>query len=183
MKRLLLPLLALSLVVACGKDNKSGKQDSWTYSNPYLGSITGVPNNVSSVLSAVNCYASSYPGTVTGNYQGRQQMQLAMTGFQTIIPAGDVYVGITSYGDVGVVMGNGTAAPTFIAYLCPRSFTNFQGSVISNVSIGSYTNCIFKPLTAASLVFPGNVGSADFRMLDFGAYNGSGFTKIPGICR
>lgn len=181
MKRLLLPLLTLTLIVACGKDNKSGKKDSWTYTDPFLGNVSSVPGNVNTLLSSVTCYGSGYTNTNV-SYQGRQQMQLPLTGFPTVVPAGDIYVGITSYGDIGVIRGNGSAAPTFIAYLCPRNFTTYQGSIISNVSIGSYTNCSFKPITATSLVFPGNLGSADFRMLDFGAYTGTGFTKLS-VCR
>lgn len=180
MKSLLLPLLALTLLASCGNDNKSGKS-SWSYSDPYLGGISGIPSyngtSVNAVLNSVPCLSAGY-----GQSGTRQQMQMQLTGFNTVVPSGDIYVGITSYGDVGVIYGQGNNAPTFIAYLCPRSFTNYQGSVISNVRLASYTNCAFKPLVSASLVFPGSTGSADFRMLDYGYYNGTGFTKIPGVC-
>lgn len=179
MKHFLLPLLALTLLAACGKENKSGKS-SWSYTDPYLGNInTGsVPSHngvsVSTILNEVGCYAG-------GSGNQRQQMQLPLTGFHTVIPSGDFYVGLTSYGDVGVIIGQGNSTPVFIAYLCPRPFTSYQGSVISNVRLGSYSQCKFKPLPSASLVFPNGTGSADFRMLDFGKYNGSSMTPLS-IC-
>lgn len=174
MKHLFLPLLALTLLAACGKDNKSGKKDSWTYSDPYLGPGTA-PANLQELFSAVPCLA--------GSNASRQRMDLPLTGFQTIIPAGDVYAGITSYGDVAVIQGNGSQTPTFSAYLCPRDFTNPQGSVLSNVRLGSYSNCNYKPITSATLVFPGSVGTAEFRMLDFGINQGGQFVKLTTICR
>ncbi len=179
MKRLILPLLALSMLVACGKDNKSGKNE-WSYSDPYLGTINNgsIPSyggrSVSAVLSEVSCYAG-------GNGQ-RQQMQLPLTGFNTVIPSGDFYVGMTSYGDVGVLIGQGNHAPMFIAYLCPRPFTNYQGSIISNVRVGSYSRCHFKPLPSATLIFPGGTGTAEFRMLDFGKYVGQPNLAPLTIC-
>lgn len=173
MKHLLLSLIALSLVVACGKDNKSGKKDSWTYTDTYLGNVS-TPTSLQAVFDAVPCLGGT----------GRAGMEFLLTGFQTVVPAGDIYVGITSYGDIAVIQGNGTSAPRFVAYLCSRDFTNPQGSVLSNVRLGSYSNCQFKPITSASLVFPGSVGSAEFRMLDFGVNNGSGqLVKATSICR
>lgn len=189
MKKLLLPLLALTLLASCGNDNKSGKS-SWNYTDPYLGGINGVPSyqgsSVSTVINAIPCWASG-SGT-NSNYAGRQQMQLQLTGYPSIIPSGDVYVGATSYGDVGVLLGQGNNNPVFIAYLCPRSFTGYQGSIISNVRIATQSNCSFKPLTSASLVFPNNTGSADFRMLDYGKVVGMNgttpiFQKITEVCR
>ena len=183
MKKLLLPLLALTLLASCGNDNKSGKS-SWTYTDQYLGGISAVPSyggqSVTTLLNAIPCWASASGST--SSYYGRQQMQQQLTGFTSVIASGDMYVGITSYGDVGVLLGQGNNAPVFIAYLCPRTFTNFQSSTISNVRTATTTNCKFKPLVSASLVFPNNTGSADFRMLDYGYYNGSSFIAIPNIC-
>src|SRR5690606_28235898 len=156
MKRLILPLLALSMLVACGKDNKSGKSE-WSYSDPYYGNYNSgmqVPtyNNRSlhDVINNVGCFpGASYPNSSTG----RHIIQEPLVGFPSIVGARDVYVGITSYGDVAAIVGNGSGAPTFIAYLCPRNFTNYQGSTISNVRLGSYTSrCHFKPLISATLM-------------------------------
>lgn len=187
MKKLLLPLLALTLLASCGNDNKSGKS-SWSYTDPYLGGISGVPSygsySVQTVLDTVPCLSSNFGlGTV------RQQMQQQLTGFSSTIPSGDMYVGITSYGDVGVLLGQGNNAPVFIAYLCPRNFTNYSGSTISNIKIATQTNCRFKPLVSAMVAFPATItysssvmASADFRMLDYGYYNGSSFTTISSVC-
>lgn len=174
MKHLIFPLLALTLIVACGKDNKSGQKDSWTYSDPYLGPGTA-PANLQALFSAVPC--SLNPSA------SRTRMDIPLQGFQTIIPTGDIYVGMTSYGDIAVIQGNGTRVPQFSAYLCHRDFTTPQGSVLSNVRIGSYSNCIYKPITSATLVFPGSVASAEFRMLDFGIPQNGTFVPIPTICK
>lgn len=178
MKHLLLSLLTLTLLGACGKENKSGKSE-WNYPHPSLDSLTqgNVPGNIASLLTTVPCSDGS---------RSRQQMQLPMTGFSTVIPVSETYVGITSFGDVGVIYGQGSSAPTFIAYLCSRNFTNYQGSTLSNVRLGSYSNCSFKPIPSATLTFPsamGGAATADFRMLDYGYNNGSALVKIPGICK
>lgn len=181
MKHLLLSLLALTFLGACGKENKSGKKE-WSYTDPYLGNVTNAPANISALLQTIPCM------TGMGANTSRQQMQLPLEGFSTVIPSGQIHVGITSYGDVGVVYGQGGGTPTFIAYLCQRSFTNYQGSRLSNVRLGSYSNCNHKPLASATLVFPGSsmgipAVTAEFRMLDFGYNNGGSLVKIPGVCR
>ena len=181
MKSVGLCLLYSALFVflaGCGKDNKSGKPaSSWGF-NPYTSGIGGVnsPYSYGSVslnqVMAENPCVSGY-----GNYQGGQgayagqriTIQQPLTNFQTVIPANDIYVGVTSYGDVAALVGTAPGQPPmFVAYLCPRSFaTSGQGQILG-VKPGTYTLCQVKPIVAATVALPGGA-TADFRMMVYGS--------------
>lgn len=112
----------------------------------------------------------------TGQFTNqRLQIQIPLTQFPTVIPAGDIYVGVTSYGDVAVLAGQATGQPPlFVGYMCPRSFApNGQGQLLG-VKIGSYSRCSFKPITAATVMFPGGA-TAEFRWMDGGSSQGTRF--------
>lgn len=180
MKRCLKISLVLTLLVmltACGKDNKSGKSNGlypWGTSSilPYTAGMQTPGMGMYAVSQVINenpCIASPM--------QQRMQVQVPLTNFPTLIPANDVYVGVTSYGDVGAIVGTG-AQPTFIAYLCPRSMMTGQGQ-LRGISLGSYSQCAgFKPISAATMYFPDGT-SANFRMMDFGTSTGQRFS----MCR
>jgi hypothetical protein len=111
----------------------------------------------------------TFPGG-TGQYGGQRiTIQQPLTNFSTVIAPNDVYVGVTSYGDVAALVGTAPGQPPmFVAYLCPRSFAqNGQGQILG-VKPGTYTNCLIKPIVAATVVLPGGA-SADFRMMDYGS--------------
>ena len=169
-------------LAGCGKDNKSGTSaNSWGYANPYTSGYGGIgavnsPYSYGSVslnqVMAENPCISGY-GTFPGGqgpYQGQRiTIQQPLTNFQTVIPANDIYVGVTSYGDVAALVGTAPGQPPmFVAYLCPRSFaTSGQGQILG-VKPGTYTNCQIKPIVAATVALPGGA-TADFRMLDYGS--------------
>lgn len=168
LSHLILNAVILTMLVACGKDNKSGKTGSYDI-NPYTGlpNVTSSPytlpsgQNVTQVLNENPCL-SGFNGT--GNY--RTQVSINLTGFPSYVPANDFYVGVTSYGDVAVIVGTGST-PVFVAYLCPRSSMSGQGQ-LTGINIGSYTSCAFKPIPAATMVFPDGT-SANFRDMKYGS--------------
>lgn len=187
----LLILATLTVIAGCGKENKTGRNggvDPYMYSNPLVngsfpagsiinGAAVGMVGSVN--LGAIiqqNPCVSGYGGY---NQNQRLPIQIPLTRFSTALPANDVYVGVTSYGDVAAVIGMQGQPPMFMAYVCPRAFApNGQGQLVSNPSIGSYSpKCgqVVKPIVAATLVFPGGA-SADFRMLDFGTSTGAPFS-------
>ena len=166
-----LSCMLLATLASCGKDNKSGNRDPWglTSTNPYTGQQTPQfgQYQVGQVINENPC--------VTGSQQ-RIQAQTQLANFPTVIPAGDVYVGVTSFGDVGAIVGTG-GVPTFIAYVCPRTMSFSQGQLMG-ITLGNYSNCAFKPISAATLRF-GDGTEARFRMMDYGNSMGQKFS----MCR
>lgn len=176
----ILHLTLLTVLFACGKNNESGKKgNSWGYTSPYgtqyVANLNSPYNygglSVNQVMQENPCRSgfAGVPGMTQPYMNQRMQIQVPLTQFPTVIPPGDIYVGVTSYGDVAVVAGQSPGQPPlFVAYTCPRSFApNGQGQLLG-VKIGSYSNCLFKPITAATMVFPGGA-TADFRWLDGGS--------------
>ncbi len=171
----LLHLTLLTVLFACGKDNESGKKSNqYNSSNPLSVnspySYGGM--SVNQVMQQNPCRSgfAGNPGFANQNYNGQRiPYSVPLTNFQTVVPPNDIYVGVSSYGDVGVIVGQNVGQPPlFVGYMCPRSFAQ-QGLIGPfDVSIGAYSNCLFKPIVRATVTFPGG-GSAGFRMMDYGS--------------
>ena len=165
----LVPLTLLSLLAACGKDNESGKKSTYQMgSSPYgtfqtsqyqsFGNVS-----VNEIISRNPCMTSGAPN------QNRTQNQIPLTGFQTVLPVNDIYVGVTSSGDVAVLVGQGNGQPPmFVTYLCQRGYTMTGQGQITDLAFGSYSRCNFKPITRATMVLPGAPVPLHFRWLDGG---------------
>ncbi len=183
----LLHLALLTMLLACGKENESGKSNSsWDYSNPYVsnpnlgyGPINSTPYSYGGI--PVTQVINQNPCRSGGSFnQNRIQIQIPLTNFPTVIPAGDVYVGVTSFGDVAVLAGQATGQPpVFVGYMCQRSFAPTGQGQLMGIKIGSYSRCSFKPMTAATMVFPGGA-TAEFRWMDGGSSQGGPFP--PPLC-
>lgn len=169
-------LSLLTILAGCGKDNKSGKRNindpwSWSGMSQYTaGMHTPVfgQHSVSQVINENPCMSG---------FQARTQVQIPLTNFPTVIPANDVYVGVTSFGDVAAIVGTASGSPTFIGYICMRTQASGQGQ-LRGISLGSYSNCAFKPLLAADMIFADGA-IAKFRWMDGGTSRGTKFT----LCR
>lgn len=193
----LLHLSLLTMVSSCGKNNETGKGNAlnpYTYNNPLMSPYgTPVAGNPFSMVNSPYSYSGmslnqvmaqnpcvgGYGGmTQYGNYGGqRLPIQIPLVSFPTVIAPGDVYVGVTSYGDVAVLAGQAAGQPPlFEAYMCPRSFAPSGQGQLMGIKIGAYSNCLFKPITAATIVFPGGMATAEFRWLDGGSSAGSKFS-------
>ena len=173
----------LVLLAACGKENKTGKTpvvDTYDYSNPYNSGLNPLTSpysyngiSVDQVIAENPCISGygGYPAANTaGAYSGQRiRIEVPLTNFATVIAPNDVYVGVTSYGDVAAMVGTSPGQPPlFVGYMCPRSFSpNGQGQLMG-IKPGVSTNCLLKPIVAATVVFPGGA-TADFRMLDYGS--------------
>ena len=192
MKSLGLGLLHLTLliaVVSCGKNNQSGRSGTnWGYNNPYTSGLPPVGNinspysyggmSVNQVMQQNPCLGGfgGMPGFNQPYAGQRLPIQVPLTNFPTVVPPGDIYVGVTSYGEVAVLAGQAVGQPPlFVGYMCPRSFSPSGQGQLMGIKIGSYSNCLFKPMTAATVVFPGG-GSAEFRWLDGGSSMRQKFT-------
>jgi len=190
MKSMIMTLLQVSLVFSlfsCGKKNESGKSNQWSLANPYgLGltninspySYGGVPLN--QVMQQNPCRGgfNGYPGYTNQSYSGqRVAIQVPLVNFPSNVAPGDIFVGVTSYGDVAAVVGQAVGQPPlFVGYLCPRSFApNGQAGLDRDIRIGAYSRCLFKPMTKATVYFPGG-STAEFRWLDGGSSAGQRFS-------
>jgi hypothetical protein len=118
----------------------------------------------------------------------RYAVQFPLTG-QSGMVAGDYYLGVTSYGDVAVVVGQGVnTPPIFVAYICPRSGMSGQGQLAAAPQVrssGPYCAGSIKPIVAATLVLPSAFGQdgALFRWADGGNSMGQRFSFCTGVFR
>lgn len=172
MRSLAFTLLSLSLLAflgGCGKDNESGKRSN-SYSSPYFngqyGSYTNTPysfagQNLGVVLQQTFCWTSGVPT------QQRMQMQFPLTGYPSVVPQGDIYVGVTTAGDVAALIGQGNNPPLFVVYMCNRGY-GAGGGQLTDLATGSSTQCHFKPLVRATMIVPGLTQPLYFRYLEAG---------------
>jgi hypothetical protein len=170
--RYMLTLTVLTMLVSCGKDNKSGGSSyNYGYNNGTYSPLTsgsGVAYgsfNLDYVLSQTYCTTTGAPN------QNRMAVQFALTGYPTSLAAGDIYVGVTTAGDVAVLIGQANTAPLFRAFICQRyNVTNGQGQLM-DLAVGTATRCNVKPLVRATLYIPGLTQPLYFRQLDGGRLN------------
>lgn len=179
-------LLMGSLLVACGKENKSGQTNNTQWGINGLGvgtygSIGTVSNSI--VAAAINenvCLGGQNNIYSNPTNSGRYAVQFPIN--ITPFAANDFYLGVTSYGDVAIVVGQGAAAqPLFIAYVCPRnSIAGSQGQLLSNPTLmTSSPSCgvSVKPMNA-TMVLPSAYGNDGllFRWADGGTSRGTKFS-------
>jgi len=169
----LMSLLLLSFLASCGKNNESGKS-SYNYSNPYCSGIncspyTGAIGPISSPYHWANSAQAENP-CAAGTYYSNQRIPIQTQMMGLNIAAGDVYIGVTSYGDVAVVAGTGNRTATLSAYLCPRAANSGTGSITQPALNTALMGCEVKGITAMDIRFPdGQV--AKFRDPSFGIRN------------
>lgn len=166
-------LFLLAVMASCGKDNKSGKGNNGYYGFNQLGYAgqyggTGISYNGLSLQQVIN------ENPCIGGYGNNARYTVtAQAPVNTVISNGDVWVGVTSFGDVAAIGGT-PQGPVFEAYLCPRSVMP-QGQVMpQGVQLFPYTNCGFKQMNAR---LPGGDGTyINFRMMDYGTSAGAKFS-------
>ena len=180
--KLLIFSAILAAIAGCGKNNESGKSGSKSCAAfGANGQCSAYVSNINSNYSMngvnLNQVQQENPCILSGGYFGQTNMQrqVIQTRVQvqtnpnvppTIVPRGDIYVGVTSMGDVAAVVGDGTMNPTFVAYLCPRPVSG-TGTLYPQILVGAATQCAFKYITAANVVFPDGT-MANFRALSPG---------------
>lgn len=179
--RYMITLALLSMVVACGKDNKSGGNPyDYNYNNGVYNPLTSGTGIVYGTFNADAVLAQTYCTTTGMPTQNRMAIQFPLTGYPTPIPAGDVYVGVTTAGDVAALVGQGPGVPPlFRAFICQRMAAgNGQGQLM-DLALGTATRCNVKPLVRATLYIPGLSQPLYFRQLDGGRLNPQNGQMIP----
>lgn len=178
-----LTLALLTMVAACGKDNESGKNNN-PYANSWQSNQYGVINSPYSYANiSINEVINRNPCTAMGMpNQNRVQVQIPVPPLRVPVAANDIYVGVTSVGDVGVLVGQGNNQPMFIGYLCARGVTypNQGTPMINDLDFGAKSMCAFKPITRATLMLPGMPVPIYFRWLDGGTSTRTSFG--PPVC-
>ena len=186
----LLILSAIMALAGCGKNNESGKSGG-RYSSSYCVSYNAngqcaqyqsyTVNNVNSPYSYngvnLNTVQMENPCILSQSYGQTTVARTTVSvrvNIGTVVANNDMYVGVTTYGDVAAIIGNGTNQPLFVAYVCPRPVSG-QGSLSPVITIGAYTNCRAKPITAANMYFPDG-SQANFRDPKFGSSQQRPFT-------
>lgn len=165
--------LILFALVGCGKDNKSGKNNNGAYGFNALGTVgqyggSSIGYNGFSVNQVIN------ENPCIGGYGNTARIRVTTQApVNTVIAQGDIYVGVTSFGDVAAIGGTPQGA-VFEAYLCPRSLMSQATSAPTGVSLFPYTNCGFKQMNASLRLGDGSI--ANFRMMDYGNSAGARFS-------
>ncbi len=166
--------LILFALVGCGKDNKSGKNNNGAYGLNALGTVgqyggTSIGYNGFSVQQIVseNRCANGAPD------QARVRSTVpAMVSTPPVL--GDVYVGVTSFGDVAVLVGT-QQGWAFESYLCPRGMMSQpQQYPPQGVTLLAYSGCRLKQMNASLPLPDGSV--ANFRSMQYGSSMGAPFS-------
>lgn len=163
-----------------------------TYTNPYTNSssILGNVGPINSIYSyggrSVNEVLSENPcisgfnnsADPTKTYNGdRYELKITIKGYPSVINKNEFHVGVNSFGDVSLLVGQGEGNdPLFIGYLCPRPISITAQVQFTDLSIGTYSKCAFKPITRATLLIPGSQ-SILFRWMDGGTSTNKIFTS------
>lgn len=151
--KILILTTLLTLVVSCGKDNKSGQGYSGQFN------YANVSNNpyVSTVMNENPCSTGLQ----------RVGVQVPMTGFN--VAPGSTYVGVTSEGDVAVVTSDGTYG-VFTAYVCGRSGMGGNSQLQPGVVINRSNYCSIDEITSATMVIGSTYGNftLNFRAIHYG---------------
>lgn len=166
-------LFLLAVMASCGKDNKSGKgNDNFPYFNQ-LGT-SGVYTGTSIVYNGLSLAQVINENPCVGGYNNNARFRIStQAAVNTVISNGDVWIGVTSFGDVAAIGGT-AQGPIFEAYLCPRSAMPSPQSIASGIQLLPYTGCGFKQMNAT---LPGGDGvPIRFRAMDFGTSAGGKFS-------
>ena len=157
LSNILICAAVLAAFTGCGKKNESGKNNSGicmqygvngqcsAYSTGQYTSGNNV--NLQPMLQQIPCESSGYGyGGVAARTQHNIQVQTA-----SIATAGQSYLGVTSMGDIAIVVGNGTMNPQMQVFLCPGQA---MGQLAAPVKLGEYTDpaCPIKVIEDADLM-------------------------------
>jgi hypothetical protein len=137
--------LALLLMISCGQNNVTGKNDQTDYTGGVYGGNGGVQNALSTVMRENPC--------MMGGQRTVVQVQVNMQ-----VDPQRLYVGMTSEGDVASLQGNqGGAVMTM--HICTRPGTSQgQGQLMGNPVVGYSQICQVDEIKAANVAIPGQMG-------------------------
>jgi len=162
----LLTIMA-SLMVGCGKDNKSGGGSS----NPYGNFNTVAGSSASNVLSRLG---QEYPCT-TSQYSGggssQQRIRTTVSNLQNsmVHNSGSYYVGVTTEGDIAIVSGqNGYATMEVYACVRPGMNNSAQAYVQQLPYVNTSVNCTLGEITKSDVFLQTQNGTYTLKFFQIG---------------
>lgn len=169
----LIILSALLALASCGKENESGRNNNGaclSYVGTQCNAYAALPGGINYGLSS-NANLSSIVQQIPCTYgMMNRATQVVNVVTNTIMTAGHSYIGITSYGDIAIVVGNGSTNSQATLYICGG---NIQVPNIAYPALGEYATprCPIKTITNMDL------GSRIFRDPRGGLMTGQG--QVP----
>lgn len=170
----LLNFALLAMLVACGKDNESGKS---SYANPYYGNQYG---NINSPYAYNGASLNQVMIQNPCRYgSGRVQVQIPATGFSSTMQQNEIAVAVSYYGHVAALIGRGySQPPLLVVYLCQMggvSYVNGTPQVV-DLALGGSSQCAFRELTRATILVPGSPAPIFMGSLSGGSSSGGRFS-------
>jgi hypothetical protein len=160
-KNCLTTLVLLFTLAAC--DNQEVTHHSWSFSQSqasrsiasfYVENLSYGGLGLEQVMKSHTCK----------NAASRIKIEIPLLHYKHL-RADDLYLGVTAYGDIGVISGKTLKyPPLFTAFLCPRGKLELKGQ-LSNIQIGGYSEYVFKPITNAHITLNTNE-KITFKKLD-----------------
>lgn len=191
-KSILMLALAVTLMVSCGKENKSGDDNnSNQYSNGNYGGFQygninnngmNLPQNWQTVVMNENpCSVNYQNGSPFNNNSntGRQIVVIPLTGIN--VNQGSVHVGVTPQGDVGIV-SNQNNGPVIELHLCQRPDITGRGGLSSNPVLNTSSNCPLSEVTSLDVSLEGNPQFAAY-LLQFAPIHIQNTDRRSSLCR
>ena len=175
-------IVILSTLFAC---NGGGGGSSKGPSLKVVNEGTAVQNPFSSVPGSVNLYGTSVSVSeflskvvketpcFNGN-QVRENVQTELTEEELAVVPNAIYIGVTSYGDVGAIVKGDSGPAIIIGSMCKRS-ESVKDAVITSIVLGTTSNCVVRPIDNVQVEFKDG-SRATFRALDHGNTDNDPYT-------
>lgn len=158
----------------------NSSKDSSTKNDPVLNIVDNNQNSVApfgSLPGTINLYGTSVPSSEflvkvlneTKCFNGkevREYVETELIDEEVDIQPSSIYVGVTSYGDVGAVIKGSDGKTIIVGSVCKRS-TSVQDATITTLTLGTQSNCVVKPISEIVVEFTDGT-LATFRPLDQG---------------
>ena len=191
-KSILMLAFAVTLMVSCGKENKSGdannnpnQYNNGNYGGFQYGNINNngmnLPGDWMNIVMNENpCQVSYQNGSPFNNSgSGRTIVTIPLNGVN--VNQGSVHIGVTPQGDVGIV-SNQNNGPVIELHLCQRPDLTGQGGLSSNPVINSSDNCPLSEITSMNVSLAGNPQFSAY-ILQFAPIHIQGTNRFSSLCQ
>lgn len=186
LKKLFMMLTFAALLVSCGQDNESGRDDD--FNNPFgvsggfnYNGFTGTngqsANALLEVIGNENPCRSSF-GVNSTSTNSRVRTVVPLNGIN--VNAGAVHVGVTPEGDIGVISRQSNSAVMEL-YLCVRPDLTGQGSITQQPALNTSFSCPISEITATNVSLPSNAGLGPY-LLQFAPIHIPNAGRYSSIC-
>jgi hypothetical protein len=185
--------LATTLMVSCGKENKSGDPTNnnqysnnggfggYNYGNINTNNMN-LPGNWQNIVMNENpCQISTYQNgsPFNNNGTGRTRVVIPLNGVN--INQGSVHIGVTPEGDIAIASNQAQGAVVELL-LCPRPDLTGQGGLMNNPVLESDSSCPLSKITDTDISLSSNSGYGNY-ILQFAPIHIYGTDRYSSLCR